>query len=46
MNTVHHPTDSTTDPETARYFRAIYRAIDEEAALRGLKPEPFRFAAA
>jgi hypothetical protein len=46
MDTIHQPSGKTTDPETARYFRAIYRAADEEAALLGLPPEPFRFPAA
>ena len=62
MPNLTHTPDSATDPEAARYFRAverydaetarmlraaeIYRAADEEAALRGLKPEPFRPAAA
>jgi hypothetical protein len=46
MDTLHQPTISTLDPETARYFRAICRAADEEAARLGLPPEPFRFAAA
>jgi hypothetical protein len=46
MDTIHQPADRIADPAAARYFRAIYEAADEEAALRGLKPEPFRFPAA
>jgi len=43
MNTVHQPSDSGTDPASARYFRllAVHRAVEAEAARRGLPPEPF-----
>jgi hypothetical protein len=39
MPNVTQPTDRTTDPAAARYFRLLHRAIEEEAARLGLPPE-------
>ena len=47
MPTVHQPPDSGTDPlpppDTTPYFRrcaAVREAVEQEAALRGLLPDP------
>ncbi len=47
MPTVHQPSDETTDPlpppEVTPYFRRcaeVRRAVEAEAAVRGLGPDP------